>query len=194
MIKKTSTKRLESKPIARKDILIRKTSKLSSQGKNGASRRTLKPKNKAWKFVKTHLAECDDAFAREIRERDGQCLFPGCGTTKNLTCSHYIGRGNWNTRFDDDNCITLCQTHHFWDKMIGWEFQKQRIGVKGCDWNGRYTVFMMEYLGTERWEALLTRAAGDKSRKEAILEAQKRYNLRQPIEDGDNSLSPAKPM
>lgn len=163
--------------------LKRKVGSLKRTPKRLVKRSATAVKRKPWKFVKSHLQECDDAFAREIRQRDGRCLFPGCGTTRNLTCSHYIGRANWNTRFDPDNCITLCQTHHFWDKMIGWEFQKQRKGVRGCDWDGRYTLFMMSFLGETRWNALLERANGDKKRKDAILETQRKYNLRQPPED-----------
>jgi hypothetical protein len=154
-------------------------------GQIGANKKLSKPKKKAWKFVKTHLVECDDVFSREVRDRDRHCLFPGCETTYHLTCSHYIGRANWNTRFDEDNCITLCTTHHFWDKTIGWEYQKQRKGVKGCDWDGRYTLFMMSFLGETRWNALLERAKGEKTRKEAILETQKKYNLRQPKDLGE---------
>lgn len=160
----------QKKSLVRKGTLGRKTTLKRAQGK-------LKPKK--WKFVKSHLQECDDAFAREIRERDGKCLFPGCEKTTDLTCSHYIGRSNWNTRFDYRNCITLCTTHHFWDKTIGWEYQKQRVGVKGCDWDGRYTLHMKRILGEEGFGELLAEAEGKKSRKEAIIEAQNRYGLRQ---------------
>src|SRR5690606_9503745 len=70
--------------------------------------KTKKLRKRAWKFKKTELTECDSAFSKEIITRDGKCLFPGCGTTANLTNSHYIKRANWNTRFDPENCITLC--------------------------------------------------------------------------------------
>lgn len=177
--------------LSRGSKLARTPLKRSGKGiERKAPKKTVKKKSKAWKFVKTHLAECDDAFSLEIRTRDGSCLFPGCGTTKNLTNSHYIGRGNWNTRFDDDNCITLCQTHHFWNKLIGWEFQKQRIGYKECVHDGQYTLFMQQFLGETRWNALLERAEGKKTRKESILETQKRYNLRQPV---DNSITDTTP-
>lgn len=184
MTEETTTPRkgLKRVPMRRKVSTISRGTKLRSTGQMKPNKKVLKRKSKAWKFVKSHLQECDDAFAREIKQRDGMCLFPDCGTTRNLTCSHYIGRANWNTRFDPDNCITLCQVHHFWDKMIGWEFQKQRKGVRGCDWDGRYTVFMQRFLGETRWNQLLERANGGKSRKDAILETQRRYNLRQPVD------------
>lgn len=149
-------------------------------GKSLVSKKKKPLKAKKWKFVKTHLQECDDSFSREIRQRDGRCVFLGCEKTTDLTCSHYIGRSNWNLRFDEENADTLCTTHHFWDKTIGWEYQKQRKGEKGCDWDGRYTVYMRNKLGTEGFTALMERSKGNKSRKEAILETQKKYGLRQP--------------
>lgn len=137
-----------------------------------------KAKSRAWKFKKTELAECDAAFAREIRERDGHCMYPGCQATENLTCSHYIGRANWNTRFNPENCITLCIRHHFMDRNTAYEFQKARENKEG--WDGRYTLYMMELLRPVRWMALLERATGKKTRKQAILETQEKYGLRQP--------------
>lgn len=140
-----------------------------------------KIKPKAWKFVKTHLQECDSAFSREILARDGHCMYPNCHATENLTNSHYIGRANWNTRFDPDNCIALCIRHHFMDRVTAYEFQKARIPLQA--WDGQYTIRMVDLLGTTRWNALLERAEGKLSRKEAILEAQRKYNLRQPPEE-----------
>jgi len=116
------------------------------------------------------LTKADAVFSEKIHARDIHCLFPGCERTDQLTCSHYFGRTKKSTRFDTDNCITLCRTHHYWDKDIGWEFQKQRKGEKGCDWDGRYTVFMKERLGEERWNALVERASQTLSQKKAIEE------------------------
>lgn len=143
-------------------------------------RATGKIKPKAWKFKKTELSKCDSAFSKEIITRDGHCLYPRCFAEKNLTCSHYIGRANWNTRFDPANCITLCIRHHFMDRNTAYEFQKARLEKHG--WNGQYTIFMRLFLGEKRWDELLTRAEGTKSRKEAIIETQKKYGLRQPQE------------
>lgn len=136
-------------------------------------------KKKPWKFVKTELSECDSAFSKEIIERDGHCLYPGCQATTNLTNSHYIGRSNWNTRFDPENCIALCIRHHFMDKDTAFEFQKARKERHG--WDGQYTIFQRKFIGETRFNALLERAEGKKSRKDAILETQKKYGLRQPV-------------
>ncbi len=32
--------------------------------------------------------------------------------SQGLHCSHYIGRGNWATRFDPDNALSLCYGCH----------------------------------------------------------------------------------
>jgi len=137
-------------------------------------------KPKKWKFVKTHLEECDSAFSKEILARDRHCQYPGCQVETNLTNSHYIGRANWNTRFDPENCIALCLRHHFMDKNTGYEFQKARTEKEG--WDGQYTLFMQGFLGEIGFCELLERAQGTKSRRDCILETQKKYGLRQIIE------------
>ncbi len=99
------------------------------------------------------LKKADTLFSHEIMERDKHCMFPNCGRTDQLTCSHYIGRAIKSTRFYKDNCITLCRTHHYWDKQLGFEFQKQTKEKHG--WDGRYTLFMKKLLGKERWNILI---------------------------------------
>lgn len=169
-LKKTRLKRVVS--------FTAKGTKRPLKANSAPSRRTTKPKKKAWKFKKTELAECDEAFSKEIRERDGRCLFPGCHVDmfSALQCSHYEGRARWETRFDPDNCIALCWHHHFKSKLLGYEYQKQREELHGFD--GQYTKHMKLILGEYRFQALIEKPK--KSRKEAILETQKKYNLRQP--------------
>lgn len=177
MLRKTPLK--PQKGLSR-TTLVRKPTKIA--------KKPLKAKKKAWKFVKTALAECDSAFSKEILKRDGRCQFPHCGSFENLTCSHYIRRDNWNTRFDPLNCIALCTRHHFFDRDTAWEFQKARAEKHG--WDGQYTLFMKRWLGEMGFCYLLERAEGKKSRKDAIIETQKKYNLRQPetAENGQTSL------
>ena len=171
--------------------LARKPLKRSGKGiqRTLTKKRTQKKiKAKPWKFKKTELSECDSAFSREIIARDVHCMFPGCEKTDNLTCSHYIGRANWNTRFDPENCVALCIRHHFMDRNTAWEFQKARADIHG--WHGQYTLFMQEWLGCAAWYELLDRSEGKKTRKEAILETQKRYNLRQPVDKPEETTEP----
>lgn len=99
------------------------------------------------------LKKADTQFSAEIRARDKKCLYPGCWKELNLQCSHYIGRAHKATRYDPNNCIALCGTHHFWDKLVGFEYQKQRKEVHGFD--GQYTLFMKSHLGEQAWLTLL---------------------------------------
>lgn len=139
-----------------------------------------KPKKKRTKANRpkpTTLSKADAIFSTKIRARDIHCLFPGCERTDQLTCSHYFGRTTKSTRFDEDNCITLCRTHHYWDKDIGWEFQKQRKDEKGCDWDGRYTVFMKTRLGERRWHDLMERSKESVSQAKAIKAFMEIHNI-----------------
>lgn len=104
------------------------------------------------------LSVADRAFSHYVIARDKFCQFPGCMVSDpaKLTCSHYIGRANKGVRFYPDNCIALCRTHHYWDKQLGWEFQKQRYDVHG--WDGQYTLHMQKRLTKRRFAALLSRA------------------------------------
>lgn len=109
-------------------------------------------RRKVFGFTKSALANADSAFSKKILARDGHCQYPGCQKTEGLTCSHYFGRAIKNTRFNEDNCIALCRTHHYWDKQLGFEYQKQTEAKHG--WDGRYTIFMRERLGEANFEAL----------------------------------------
>lgn len=102
------------------------------------------------------LQKADTLFSLQIRARDKICLFPGCGRTTDLTCSHYFGRTNKSTRWYEDNCITLCRFHHYRSKDLGFEYQRQTIEKHGYD--GQYTLFMKKFIGETRWIILLETA------------------------------------
>ena len=73
-------------------------------------------------FFKTKLRKTDKLFSRIIRTGDDwKCQ--ACLELKHyskdyrnnpqgLHCSHYFSRGKENTRFDYDNCTSLCLYHH----------------------------------------------------------------------------------
>lgn len=121
------------------------------------------------------LKKADATFSAEILARDTKCQFPGCNRTDQLTCSHYFGRVCKATRFDKDNCVILCRKHHYWDKMLGFEFQKQRKEVHG--WDGQYTLFMKNRLGPTRWYALIERSMIPMKQTVAIAEYQRTKEL-----------------
>lgn len=126
-----------------------------------ATKRRKSSKEAIWK-----LRKADGLFSGLIRERDKRCLFPGCKVAdiSKLQCSHYFGRSKKATRFDFDNCISLCWLHHFKDKMLGYEYQKQRKEIHG--WDGQYTLFMKNHLGEEKFAALLVKS--EKTIKQSV--------------------------
>lgn len=103
---------------------------------------------KTWK-----TSRADQTFSLHVRERDGRCL--KCYSTNDLTCSHYWRRGHSATRFDLDNCITLCVWCH-----SEWENKK----------NNEYRDFMIQRLGKSKYEELEKRARSFKNRGEAVEE------------------------
>lgn len=60
-----------------------------------------------------------------------------------MQCSHFWGRGRQTTRFDPENCDTLCYGCHAF-----WEANKQ----------GEYTRFKQRQLGQARYALLEIRA------------------------------------
>lgn len=105
-------------------------------------------KGKLWS-----LKRADDEFRLVmLKSVPHQCVFPRCLITdpKKLTISHYFGRVRKGTRFVKDNCVFLCRNHHYWDKQLGWEFQKQTLQEHGYD--GIYTKYMINKLGSRLWD------------------------------------------
>lgn len=59
------------------------------------------------------VKKLDKLFSEYIRRRDGKCL--RCGRTDTLQCAHISSRKNLAGRWNPNNAITLCYTHHlFW--------------------------------------------------------------------------------
>lgn len=112
---------------------------------------------------KTKLRKVDRIFSLLIRERDGwRCK--ACGDkSKNyehnrqgLHCSHYYSRGRENTRFDFDNCISLCTYHH-----NQWGHGDKR---------GDYTEHMINRLGQKGFAELAIRANSYKKKNDIEME------------------------
>jgi hypothetical protein len=54
--------------------------------------------------------KADIQFSLFIRLRDGACIL--CGSTRNLECSHYHGRGNPALKLDPLNSHAMCRFHN----------------------------------------------------------------------------------
>ena len=114
-------------------------------------------------FGKVKIRKVDTMFSNLIRERDDwRCRACG-GKSKNyknnrrgLHCSHYYSRARENTRFDLDNCISLCTYHH-----NQWGHGDKR---------GNYTEYMITRLGQKGFEELTKRANTYKKKNDAEME------------------------
>ena len=136
------------------------------------------PEPKVWS-----LTRADIAFrAHMLKMVVNKCVFPDCPITdpKKLTVSHYHGRVKKGTRFYLPNVDFLCRNHHYWDKQLGYEFQKQRREIHG--WDGRYTIYMREKLGERGFLALENLANSGMKPKVAIKQFQASLNEGRAIE------------
>lgn len=103
------------------------------------------------------LEYADQRFAEWIKERDKKCQYPYCNSL-NLDNSHFYLRSNSGTRFDPDNCIALCRTHH------------EQWGVPVSSSNTEYRDFMVQRLGQEKFVILTHKANGIYKREQAIVD------------------------
>jgi hypothetical protein len=119
------------------------------KAKKVRAKQRIKPKVK-----RLTLKKADILFSHQIRARDKFCQFPNCMVSDpaKLQNSHYFGRAIKSTRFDPDNCVALCWLHHFKDKLLGYEYQKQTYEKHGYD--GQYTKFMKARLGEKKFRFL----------------------------------------
>lgn len=120
------------------------------KGQKQVKRKTTKAAKLRRKRGEWSTDTADRYFSKWIRERDGMCK--RCGTLENLTCSHYHKRGISNTRFDPENCISLCGSCH-----ALWEGPKEA-----------YTDFMISWLGLDAFIALQKRAGQEMKRADAV--------------------------
>ena len=103
--------------------------------------------------------KADEIFSKHIRERDQWCFFR-CGRPSKQ-CSHYWGRANSATRYDDENADGVCGGCH-----MKHEGQKQ----------GEYRDRKIAQLGMKRYKLLEKRARSIVKRSDAIAEFQKKNN------------------
>jgi hypothetical protein len=113
------------------------------------------------------VRETDSKFSKFIINRDQKCL--NCGNTYNLSCSHFYGRANYATRYEPNNCITLCIDicHN------SWESKK----------NGIYKDFMIALLGEEKFFSLENQSKMKISKTDSLILAN---NLLKKVENNQD--------
>ena len=102
----------------------------------------------------------DVIFSDYIRERDGwtcqRCskgfIKTSPSSRQGLHNSHFHGRGKWATRYDPDNCTSLCYGCH------------RYLGSRPIE----HTEFMIKRLGLEKFEELNKRANIIKKKRDYI--------------------------
>lgn len=91
-------------------------------------------------FGTIRISKEDALFSRLVRLRDRQCV--RCkkrgeedkdgNPIAGLQCSHFIGRGHYNTRFDPDNGDALCTgCHSYWETHKGTKYREWKIKQLG---------------------------------------------------------------
>lgn len=59
------------------------------------------------------MKKCDGRWSKLVKKRAGnRCEVDGCPNTNRLNAHHLFSRNNFSTRFDLDNGICLCPSHH----------------------------------------------------------------------------------
>ena len=85
---------------------------------------------------RVRLDKHDTLFSKFIRTRD-KWRCQKCGNkfeppTKALHNSHYVTRGAWNTRYDEQNCDALCYgCHQYWAGKGREEYKLFKINQLG---------------------------------------------------------------
>lgn len=95
------------------------------------------------------IRKADRLFSQYIRERDGWTC-QRCGkrhdkSSRNFGVSHFWGRKRESTRFEPDNCVSLCNIpcHNDWGHGDG---------------RDAYRDFMIRRLGQARFDSLMIQA------------------------------------
>jgi Domain of unknown function (DUF222)/HNH endonuclease len=68
------------------------------------------------------------AMVRQLRYRDVECRFPGCGSRR-FTQAHHIVWWHKGGRTDLDNLALICSFHHRLVHEHGWRLQRARNGA-----------------------------------------------------------------
>ena len=71
--------------------------------------------------------EPSEAMMRQLRYRDGECRFPGCGAQRFTQAHHVVWWGDGG-RTDLDNLVLVCSFHHRLVHEHGWHLRRREGG------------------------------------------------------------------
>lgn len=85
---------------------------------------------KRWGIKLWSIKKTDIEFSKWLRNSRGKCEY--CGTTEGLTCSHYIGRREYATRWDPKNCDSFCfSCHSILESRKQYAYRNWKIATMG---------------------------------------------------------------
>lgn len=120
-------------------------------------------------FGKIKITKEDTLFSILVRVRDKKCQRCGKPGEEDrfgrpivgLQCSHFVGRGHSNTRFDFDNCDALCTgCHSFWETHKAtlyrdWKIQQLgRDKFRALEKRGRETIQFGKFERAKKYKEL----------------------------------------
>lgn len=97
--------------------------------------RKQKKREKKENHIPTLIKKADKAFSDFIRARD-KYICQTCGKRldkSNAHCSHFVGRMNMNTRFEEKNCICQCAEENIFHEGNKPLFAEYLIGKYGIE-------------------------------------------------------------
>jgi hypothetical protein len=65
---------------------------------------------------------------RQLKHRDRECVFPGCGLRR-YTQAHHVRWWEQGGRTDLDNLVLICSFHHTLVHELGWSLTREQDGV-----------------------------------------------------------------
>jgi uncharacterized protein DUF222/HNH endonuclease len=72
--------------------------------------------------------EPSPAMMRQLRYRDGECRFPGCGSRRFVQAHHVVWWGDGGST-DLDNLVLVCSFHHRLVHEHGWRIERDEDGA-----------------------------------------------------------------
>jgi hypothetical protein len=67
-------------------------------------------------------------MVRQLRYRDAECQFPGCGSRR-FTHAHHVEWWERGGRTDLDNLVLVCSFHHRLVHEYGWNLERDQEGT-----------------------------------------------------------------
>lgn len=118
--------------------------------------------------MKISITGLDRKFSRYIRAKAGwaceRCGKEYGGPSQGLHCSHFFGRRGKSTRWDVDNCDSLCYGCH----QVFSEHRENWTNAKGERVWG-YKTWKLNKLGENKYDALIFRGNFPSRPDEALL-------------------------